>query len=187
MKLSKFKIVYASFLIAFFVIFLGFVFNNLNNKKINNSLKEDYKVIASQNIEYVPLSKRKSSIIYEVTSADISSINKEKNTLLFFLTSWCPHCIEEIEDLKKAQVESEDVNYIVVSHDQNKEDMLKLLKDYDANFFVLWDPNKYIRTKLNSEDHTVPGAYLLDKEKNIIEINKDTLTYDSILNMVKRK
>ena len=187
MKLSKFKIVYASFLIAFFVIFLGFIFNNLHNKKINDALKEEYKVVTRKNIEYVPLEKRDSSIIYEVTSADISSIDNNKNTLLFFLTSWCPHCIEEIEDLKKAQVESSNVNYIIVSHDEKKEDLLRLLKDYDANFFVLWDPNRYIRTKLNSEDHTVPGAYLLDKEKNIIEINKDTLTYNSILDIVKGK
>lgn len=188
MKLNKIKIIYMSFLISFFIIFLGFNILHLRlekEKQEKNENKITYTEINEEKIKYIPLSKREHSIIQEVKSNDITSIGNNKNTLLFFLTSWCPHCIDEIEVLKKAQLESKNVNYIIVSHDRNKEDMIKFLEEHNANFFVLWDPNKFIRTKLNKEDHTVPGAYLLDKNKNIITIKKGCLTYPILLDLMK--
>ncbi len=184
MRLSKFQIIYVSSLIAIFVIFLGFIFLRVNSLQKVTPAKQNISQTASEKINYIPLSNRKSSIIHTVKSSDISSINPEKNTLLFFLASWCPSCIEEVEALKKAQLESDKVNYIIVSHDKNKEDIENFLKKYDANFFVLWDPNKFIRTKLNKEDSTIPGTYLLDKNKNVIEIIKDTMTYSRITSLI---
>ena len=184
MKLSKFKIIYMSFLIAIFIIFLGFNVLYLRKNKEKITSKETYKEIIQEKINYVPLSQRKVSIVQEVKSEDISTIDNSKNTLLFFLTSWCPHCIDEINALKEAQTKSENVNYIIISHDKNKQDIINFLNKYEANFFVLWDPNKYIRTKLNKDDHTVPGTYLLDKNKNILKIVKKTVTSKDILDLI---
>ena len=185
MKLSKFKIIYMSFLIATFIIFLGF--NVLHLKKIQNIAKNKniYNEIKDEKINYIPLSKREKSILQEVKSSDITSIDNSKKTILFFLTSWCPHCIDEIDAIKKAQLESENVNYIIVSHDKNKEDIINFLKEQNANFFVLWDPNKYIRTNLNKDDHTVPGTYLLDTNKNILKVLKSSITYEQIKDLMK--
>ena len=186
MKLSKFQIIYVSSLISIFIIFLGFVVLRINKINLENSKNVNITHSAEQNINYVPLSQRNNSIIHTVTSSNIDCIDNSRNTILFFLASWCPSCIEEIDALKKAQLESENINYIIVSHDKNKEDLENFLIKYDANFFVLWDPNKYIRTKLNKEDTTIPGTYLLDKNKNVIEIQKDIMTYDSIISLIKK-
>ena len=68
------------------------------------------------NNKYIATSKRNSHIIY---TADENILNKyyvkNKNTIVVFLASWCPQCLEEAPELNEFMLSNPDIPVIVVS------------------------------------------------------------------------
>lgn len=112
-------------------------------------------------------------INYQEAKASLKNALNEKNVLIVhFWASWCSPCVNEIPELikyaKKNQQKSENKKTIVVvSLDEDKENLVKFLKSFpelDTELFIrVWD-NKNMLAKLVNADR-LPMTVILDNNR----------------------
>ena len=151
-------------------------------KPANQNIEQSDSVI----IPYIPLSERENSIIFEYDGDNISSLTGEKIFIAFW-SSYCKYCKDEFKALKEAQEKIDDITFVLISHDENIDELRKYLNENNGNFFVIHNPSKSIRSKLNSEDKYIPSLYLLDSTHNIIRQTNKILNADKIIEFIKKK
>lgn len=134
-------------------------------------------------IPYVNFRNRDKTIIHEYLGDDISSLPGEK-IFISFWSAYCKYCLQEYEAIVKAQENFKDMTFVIISHDQNIEDLKNFLDKNPSNLFIIHNPTKSIRTKLNKSDKYIPSLYVLDKEKNIVKHTNEVLNAEEIVNFI---
>lgn len=118
---------------------------------------------------------RKSYVISE--DKNLSNFtNKDDKTLIVFWATWCSHCVDEAEALNEYISSNPYKSIIIVSHDNNKDDLKNYLEENGYNWFVILDSEKTIRENLEPGSTGIPSSYLLDKDGKIINFHKGKLT-----------
>ena len=120
---------------------------------------------------------RKSYVISE--DKNLSNFtNKDDKTLIVFWATWCSYCVDEAEALNEYISSNPYKSIIIISHDNNKDDLKNYLEENRYNWFVILDSEKTIRENLESSSTGIPSSYLLDKDGKIINFHKGKLTTD---------
>lgn len=132
--------------------------------------------------KYIPTTKRTSYVLANVDDTFLNSYLQRKNTLIIFFATWCDHCINEKDTITKLYNNNPDIPVIVVSHDKSLEDLDNYLKENNLNWFVIFDPNKNIREKIDKNSSGIPYLYLIDKNSDVIDKLNFPFNYDDILN-----
>lgn len=137
--------------------------------------------------EYVPtgIGERKSS--YVVTIPDVELLDKyqtkNENMLVIFMASWCHFCQNEAPELNNFINDNPNKKIIIVSHDETKDDIESFLLENGYNWFVIFDPDRLIRSSIDPDGKGIPAAYLLDCDGNILNQKMGQLKYDDFLDL----
>lgn len=94
----------------------------------------------------------------------------EKNLIVFW-SSWCPHCLHLMPELKKfyAQSKAEGWNVITISLDKEKEELTKALQHIKPNYPVLCDYKKWnCKAAQDYNIHSTPTILVLDAKGKIL-------------------
>lgn len=105
-------------------------------------------------------------------------INKEDKTLVIFWATWCDYCLQESEALNEYINQNPYKSIIIVSHDDNKDDITNYLKENGYNWFIIFDPQKTIRETLDPGSKGIPSSYLLDKNGITVNFHKGKLSFE---------
>ncbi len=133
--------------------------------------------------KYVETKNRKSYIIENVDDTLLAKyLSKKERTMVIVMATWCSHCQDEAPDLNKLITEFKDYNIIVVSQDEDVEEMKKFLRDNNFNWFVIFDKDKKIRTSIDPTVTTVPYMALFDVNGNVVSTHKGQFNYDGFYN-----
>lgn len=131
--------------------------------------------IFKRNKDITIAKNRKSYVISE--DKNLSNFtNKDDKTLIVFWATWCSYCVDEAEALNEYISSNPYKSIIIVSHDNNKDDLKNYLEENGYNWFVILDSEKTIRENLEPGSTGIPSSYLLDKEGKIINFHKGKLT-----------
>lgn len=105
----------------------------------------------------------------------LRDLNTKKYTYLFFISSWCKSCVEELMILNQVQTQYPDLlEVILVSLDEKEDDYIKFKEKYNLDAQIKWAYFKDDFSSLeNWEIFSVPQGYLMDTNKK--------LTHHSIL------
>ena len=93
---------------------------------------------------------------------------KGRPTILFFLTTWCPHCRTEIKTLNQLypQIKKEGIFLFAVNIGEQDYKVQKFFKDYALTFRVLLDKTGQAADKY--EVIGIPTYVLLGKEGRVV-------------------
>jgi hypothetical protein len=73
----------------------------------------------------------------------------------------------------------------VVSHDRNKEDLVKYISDNNLKWFVIFDTNWIIRRELDPQANSVPNTYLLDNKGTIVNHYSGKMDIEKLRKFIK--
>ncbi len=90
-----------------------------------------------------------------------------KDLILFFWTTWCPYCIEELQDLERRYLsfKSEGIELLSINIGESKERVLRFLKRLKINFPILLDRDQ--KVSLQYDILGVPTYILINKHGEI--------------------
>ena len=98
---------------------------------------------------------------------DSEQISAGNKIVLHLWASWCSPCVNEVPELVKFAKENSQVKYVIVSLDDNQEDIVKFLKsfpEFDAEPFIrIWDKNHEISKLVNAD--RLPMTMILTPDK----------------------
>lgn len=150
-----------------------------------------YNIYESANEDFMLL---RASYRHELTLRNVDDtllknyLQPGKKTLITIWASWCSHCQSEAEDLNKFINYYKDANIIVVSHDKNVETLNKYFELHnDYKWFVIYDPNKLIRSSIDAKATSLPITYLLNDKGEIIGKKVGESTFDDFINLYNQK
>lgn len=124
----------------------------------------------------ITIAKNRKSYVISEDRILSNFTNKEDKTLIIFWATWCSYCVDEAEALNEYISSNPYKSIIVVSHDDNKDELKNYLEEKGYNWFVIFDPEKTIREALEPGSTGIPSSYLLDKDGKIINFHKGKLT-----------
>ena len=127
------------------------------------------------------IAKSRTSYVITEDKNLYNNLNDKDNTLIIFWATWCHYCVEESNDLNEYIKNNPYKSIIVVSHDDNKDEVKNYLEENGYNWFVILDPEKTIRENIDPGSNGIPSSYLLDKEGKIINFHKGKLTKDQFI------
>ncbi len=87
---------------------------------------------------------------------DLAKLTNDKNVFIHLWASWCSPCLNEIPELVAyAHKNSKATQFILVSLDNNAEDLSKFLKSFpelaESNFIRVWDKDSVIAKSFNAD------------------------------------
>jgi thiol-disulfide isomerase/thioredoxin len=107
---------------------------------------------------------------------DLDKINSEKNTLIIFYASWCPHCqtlLPQVYELYKNQKEKK-FEVVAVSIDTSKTDWLSFVKNNNLNWLNVSDLKGWEGQAVQDYSiYATPTMFLIDKNRKMIEMPKN--------------
>ncbi len=112
---------------------------------------------------------------------DLEKIRKGKNVILFFWTTWCPHCREAIGEVKarKKEFEHNGVYMILIDGGESMRAVKAYAERRGLDFDILLDHNNFVSDKYNILG--IPTFVFIDKEGIVKavenDIPKDYMTY----------
>lgn len=173
-----------------------YITNNNNNNPVEtpNNNENTNLVLNKENNEQV-ITTNSNSTIRVINHYD-EKMFKDKNTVLFMWSSWCPNCQSEMEalnDILKKYKNDEDVNIVFIAHEFEQEDgningLTELLEggtiDFDTE--ILLDFDRVIRKQIDPEEGYIPRTYFLDKECNVLEEIEEPVTYEQVESLINK-
>lgn len=136
--------------------------------------------LIKKNIDLTTAKSRKNYIITDDKNLS-NYINKDEKTLVIFWATWCSYCLEESNELNEYIKSNPYKSIIVVSHDDNKDDVINYLEENGYNWFVILDPEKTIRENIDPGSSGIPSSYLLNSDMNILNFHKGKLSIDQFV------
>lgn len=136
--------------------------------------------LIKKNIDLTTAKSRKNYIITDDKNLS-NYINKDEKTLVIFWATWCSFCLEESNELNEYIKSNPYKSIIVVSHDDNKDDVVNYLEENGYNWFVILDPEKTIRENIDPGSSGIPSSYLLNSDMNILNFHKGKLSIDQFV------
>lgn len=173
-------------LIILFVTIFSFLGINYGPQYIENFTSEENELNEKEenaNLEtskYSNTTTDNSTIIKTNSNATIRIINeydastfKGKKSILIMWGTWCSHCAATLQDNKDIvdYYKDTDINVYLISHDFEIQTLVDFLeKDTQFNFEeeIFLDLNRVIRKAIDPEANSVPIAYILDENLNIL-------------------
>ena len=113
---------------------------------------------------------------------------KGKPVLLVFWAPWCPHCINEIDTLKRIHTElKDDIVVLSVVLLAKKDAVMKAVAKQRINYPVLFDKKKELVKKYKIR--SLPLNYFIDKNGTItnVIVGEDDLTVEEVREMLNRE
>ncbi|MBM3251461.1 MAG: redoxin domain-containing protein [Candidatus Omnitrophica bacterium] len=103
----------------------------------------------------------------ERNEVSLSDLKGAKNIVLFFWTTWCPHCRRQIKYLNNIYAELKENNTEILAIDiqENLSTINKFVADYPVEFRILLDKDASV-----AEDYDilgVPTYIIINKQGNI--------------------
>ncbi|MCX8074862.1 MAG: TlpA family protein disulfide reductase [Clostridia bacterium] len=132
------------------------------------------------NSKYVDSSDRSSFILYDVDESLLKDYYENRKMLVICWASWCENCLSEIDQLNRFIINNSDKEVIIVSHDNNKDELITFLRQNNLKWFVIYDKDKTIRKSLDPESSSIPHSFLIDQNKKIINSYKGTMNYEQL-------
>ena len=136
--------------------------------------------LIKKNIDLTTAKSRKNYIITDDKNLS-NYINKDEKTLVIFWATWCSYCLEESNELNEYIKSNPYKSIIVVSHDDNKDDVVNYLEENGYNWFVILDPEKTIRENIDPGSSGIPSSYLLNSDMNILNFHKGKLSIEQFV------
>lgn len=136
--------------------------------------------LIKKNIDLTTAKSRKNYIITDDKKLS-NYINKDEKILVIFWATWCSYCLEESNELNEYIKSNPYKSIIVVSHDDNKDDVVNYLEENGYNWFVILDPEKTIRENIDPGSSGIPSSYLLNSDMNILNFHKGKLSIDQFV------
>lgn len=133
-----------------------------------------------KNSAYIPYSQRQNYVIKDFNDDYLKDYLTNKNILVVCWASWCPNCKEDATAINEFIKQNQDIEVIIVAQDPKKSDVENYLKENNRNWFVIFDADKKIREKLDPGKNTIPNAYLVNKEGEVINKYEGKMTYDQL-------
>lgn len=164
---------------------------NIYSENENTTDEKDNGIVLDTKTNDMIISTKSNSTIRVINKYDKSMFkNKNAKTFLIMFGSWCSNCEKEFADIVKAvqyYKGSQEVNIILIAHEYYVEDLIEFLETsgYDFNSEIFMDLGRVIRRTIDPDEATVPVAYLLDKNGDIISKHKGALTFDKIKEIIK--
>ncbi|MFC1708926.1 peroxiredoxin family protein [Candidatus Omnitrophota bacterium] len=122
-------------------------------------------------------SNSKNMVVSDFTLQDLSGNSvslsdfKDKGVILFFWTTWCPHCLreltnfnEEYEDLKSSGIE-----LLAIDIGESKRRVESFVNRHSIGFPILLDPNSSVAREYNVVG--VPTIILISKQGDIVSVS----------------
>jgi len=119
-------------------------------------------------------------------SVNLSSY-KNKPTILFFWTTWCPYCRKEIKELNRmyAQMKKEGILVFAINIGETEYKVKNFFKNYELNLRVLVD-----RQSLTAEKYDIMGVptyvFIADSGNIVADRNNLPEDYKTLLFKLKR-
>lgn len=112
-----------------------------------------------------------------------------KKVILNFWATWCPPCKAEMPDMQKFYEEhrNEGVEIVAVnltSAEKNQEDIQTFIEEYDIGFTIPLDQTGAVAQQF--EVYSIPTSYLIDKKGTIGQLVTGPMSYDWMVNEVKK-
>lgn len=108
----------------------------------------------------------------DLSGNDVSlSDFKDKAVILFFWTTWCPHCRKEITNFinKYEDLKSADIELLAIDIGESKARVESFLSRYSIKFPLLLDVDSKVAYKYRVVG--VPTIILISKEGNIVSLS----------------
>ncbi len=106
-------------------------------------------------------------------SVNLEKIRKGKNVILFFWTTWCPHCREAISGVKtrKKEFEQNNVYMILIDGGESRRAVKAYAERKGLDFDILLDYNNLVSDKYNILG--IPTFVFINKEGIIKAVEND--------------
>lgn len=132
----------------------------------NDNIAENFIEITQEYRNLLPGKPAPEFSIEDTTGKAIESntLWTNQHNLLFFWSSRCGHCHEQIPELKKLVNENNKLNIIAISLDDNRDDWLTYIKENSMNFYHFsdlkgWDGTVHKKYRI----HKTPSYYLMNQ------------------------
>lgn len=91
-----------------------------------------------------------------------------QDIIIHLWASWCAPCVNEVPELIAYSKKNHDIKFVIVSLDDNQEDIAKFLKSFPEfksdKFIKIWDGSSTISKYLNAD--RLPMSVVLKKDNN---------------------
>ena len=107
------------------------------------------------------------------TSVNMTEYRDGKSAILFFWTTWCPHCRSALRNLNTqyAEIEKKGIKFILINIEESKSQVASYLKRNSIRLDVFLDEDGSV-----AGDYAlvgVPSYYLIDKNGIVISVGHD--------------
>ncbi|GAX91382.1 TlpA family protein disulfide reductase [Effusibacillus lacus] len=110
---------------------------------------------------------------------------KGKVVVLNFFTTWCPPCIEEAPELQKFEDAYKDkAKLLIIDRQEPKERVQKFVQEKKSTSTYLLDIDDSLAKKYGVVGQ--PETFVIDRQGIIREHIKGPVTFDSLVQMVKK-
>lgn len=204
MRQSK-KYIILFILIIICVVIFSFLAIYYGPKYIKGLNKEEKKITEenknTNSLDIYEVSNKKSdnsTIIKTNSKSTIRMIEKYDanmfkghNSILIMWGTWCPHCQATLQDMKEVvdHYKNTDIKVYLISHDFELQTLVTFLEeDKTFNFEeeIFFDLERVIRKAVDPEANTVPVAYILDEDLNVVAKFDGGITLQEAKNMLKK-
>ena len=190
MKKDKSKIILYILIALVILAFIYFVYTIITYYfKSNNSLNQENTYTtstsnSSKNSQIITVDNN--STIRVITDYDVNMFKGHKS-LIFFWASWCSHCAEEYDVLKKALTDYQGKGYTIylISHDNDVNELAEYMRKNDLNYEVYFDEKRIIRANINPEADSVPLTYILDENAKLVDSVEGAINLEELDKLVQ--
>ncbi|AEH00639.1 TlpA disulfide reductase family protein [Lacinutrix sp. 5H-3-7-4] len=125
----------------------------------------------------------------KTVSSKLSALDSSNNYLIFFWSTTCSHCLDEIPKLKEyiAKQNKEDIKVIAIALDNDEYRWKEMTFEY-PDFIHVFGEGKWDNEIGNQYNVTsTPSYYILDKDKKIVSKPEDIDGFKTNFNTIKSK